>query len=103
VIGNCFNGTPLATVRCVPPGTVKEPRRPTPTYSEVIYETQPTFIVHECPGPRGLLEAAVDFTRPGRFNNNRPGRAVGLFELDLEHAARGSVQPVHDTTARQQR
>lgn len=58
--------------------------------------------MHECPGPRGLLEAAVDFTRPGRFSDISPGRSRG-FELDLEHAACRSVQPVHNTAARQQR
>jgi hypothetical protein len=58
--------------------------------------------VHECPGHRGLLEAAVDVTRPGRFCDINPGRSGG-FELDLEHATCRSVQSVHYTAARQQR
>jgi hypothetical protein len=77
----------------------------TPTYSEVIYETQPSFVVHECAGHCGLREAAVDLPRrTGRFEHHGPGRSGGLVvELDLEHASRGSVQPARDTAARQQR
>jgi hypothetical protein len=77
----------------------------TPTYSEVIYETQPSFVVHECAGPGGLREAAVDFARrTGRFEHYRTSRAGGFFvELDLEHASRGSVQSARGAASRQQR
>ncbi len=74
----------------------------TPTHSEVIYETQPSFVVHECAGHCGLLEAAVDLVRcPGRYVHFGPRSASGFFvELDLEHASSGgSVQPVHNCTA----
>jgi hypothetical protein len=70
----------------------------TPTHSEVIYETQSSFVVHERPGHRGLLQAAVDLAQ----------RAGGLvLEYDVQLAATGrlfdhrdaagrSVEPVDD-------
>jgi hypothetical protein len=77
----------------------------TPTYSEVIYETQPSFVVHECAGHCGLREAAVDLARcTGRFEYHGPSRSGGFFELDHEHASsRGSVQPARDAAAGHQR
>ncbi len=73
----------------------------TPTHSEVIYETQPSFVVHQCAGPRRLLEAAVDLARSGRFVDHGASGPGGFFDLD--HAsARGSVQPARDAATRQQ-
>jgi hypothetical protein len=73
----------------------------TPTYSEVIYETQPSLVVHEHTGPRRLFEAAGDLHRPCRFRHHDSSSPGGFFQLDveLEHAARRSVQPVHDSAA----
>ncbi len=68
----------------------------TPTYSEVIYETQPSLVVHERTGHGGLLETAVDLVRATRFVHLSSSGAGGFFELD---AARRSVQPVHDPAA----
>jgi hypothetical protein len=76
----------------------------TPTHSEVIYATQPSFVVHQCAGPRRLLEAAVDLARSGRFVHRGANGSGGFFELDLEHASsRRSVQPACDAGAGQQR
>jgi hypothetical protein len=73
----------------------------TPTYSEVFYETQSSLVMHERPCARRLLQAAVDIARPGRFNHDGTSCSGGL-QLDLEHASGGSVEPVHNTAARQQ-
>jgi hypothetical protein len=57
----------------------------------VIYETQPSFIVHERPGHRGLLEAAVDLAQ----------HAGGLvLEHDVQLAATGRLFDHRDTAGR---
>jgi hypothetical protein len=81
-------GTLSSTRHC------KEPRRFDPTtYSEVIHETQPSLVVHERTSPRCLHETAVNLQCPCRFHHHGSG---GFFQLDVEHATRGSVQPVHN-------
>ncbi len=68
----------------------------TPTYSEVIYETQSSFVVHERAGPGRVLKSAVDLPWPGRFDLQHDPGASGL---DSHSAACGSGQPVHDPAA----
>ena len=59
--------------------------------------------MHQCAGPRRLLEAAVDLARCGRFVHHGANGPGGFFELDLEHtASRGSVQPTRDASTGQQ-
>ena len=72
----------------------------TPTYSEVIYETQPSFVVHECLGHRCLRKAAVDVNHSGGFVHHGSRCSSGFLEHDDEHSSRGSVQPVNDPAAR---
>jgi hypothetical protein len=56
----------------------------------VSYETQSSFIVHERPGYRGLLQAAVDLAQ----------RAGGLvLEHDVEHST-GRLYDPRDTAGR---
>jgi len=66
----------------------------------VTYESQPYFIVHECAGAGGLLQAAVNLARPGRFVDNGSGGPGGFVIRHNDHDAPcGPIQSVHDATA----
>jgi hypothetical protein len=71
-------------------------------YTEVIYETQSPFVVHERTCDRGLLEAAVDVAQCscGLFDHGA-GVTAGFefLELHAERAACRSVEPVDDKPA----
>ena len=56
--------------------------------------------MHECTGPGGLLQAAVDVARPSRFDCHY---ACGAGGLHCHDATCGYIQPVHDVSVGQQR
>jgi hypothetical protein len=70
----------------------------TPTHSEVIYETQSSFVVHERPGHRGLLQAAVDLAqRAGGLVLEHHVQLAATGRLFDHRATAGrSVEPVDD-------
>jgi hypothetical protein len=64
----------------------------------VIYETQSSFVVHERPGHRGLLQAAVDLAqRAGGFVLEHDVQLAATGRLFDHRATAGrSVEPVDD-------
>jgi hypothetical protein len=64
----------------------------------VIYETQSSFVVHERPGHRGLLQAAVDLAqRAGGLVLEHDVQLAATGRLDHRATAGRSVEPVDDS------